>query len=87
MHEKKSDFCESSPGNRKPKSSRPKNTNDRGQVDIFADSSCMVLISLIKLAKLLLASRERAGNSSTFYPSDWGRGRGTSGTWIETSQS
>ena len=55
---KNSDLCESLSGNRKPKTSRPKNSNDRTIACIFGQSSWYLF--LVKVAKLLLLSRERA---------------------------
>ena len=53
----KSDLCESLLESRKPKTSRPKIAMI-GQLHVFADSSWCLF--LLKLAKLLLLSRERA---------------------------
>ena len=53
----KSDLCESLPANRKPKTSHPKNNNDRTIACI-----CRQLLVFIshKASKTLLLSRERA---------------------------
>ena len=59
----KSDFCESFPGNRKPKTSHPKNNNDRTSGHICGQ--LLLLISL-KASKTFVAFTWK-GNTSTFY--------------------